>query len=554
MFAQPQGLSALLKEGGKHFTGIDEAVARNIEACKAISTMTKTSLGPNSMNKLIINHIEKHFVTSDTAIILKELDVVHPAAKLLVTAAETQELEFGDATNLVISFAGQLLSQAEELLKLGLHVADVIAGYDCGIKCVEKEMKSLTCWTVSDLKDKNQIKKAVKTCISSKLYGLEDTVSQLVADAVVQVMPTKPVDFDVDCVRVACINGCSVEASFTLDGMVINKPPTGTELKKEKCKVLVLGCGLEMTSTETKGTVLLKNAQELLDFTRGEEEAMERAIKEIVDAGVQVIVAHGTISDIAQHYCNRYKVLTVKTSSKFELRRICRTLGATALVRLGAPTAEEMGYATLVESREIASTSATFMQSADSRVATIVLRGATGNVLEEVERSINDAVQVIRCVTRPVETAPMFVAGGGGCECELATRVAALGVATTGLPQHSLLKFGEALQVVASVLSENTGLNSVEAVAEVLAAHKKGMSNACIDVTAGSGCRVTASARTTSTIDAQTESILDHMDAKLSALRLGTEAALTVLRVDQIIMAKPAGGPKPRDQGAPDDD
>uniref|UniRef100_A0A0G4FZU3 CCT-theta n=1 Tax=Chromera velia CCMP2878 TaxID=1169474 RepID=A0A0G4FZU3_9ALVE len=574
MFGQPQGLQALLKDGAKQFTGIDEALLKNIEAVRNLSEITRTSLGPNSMQKLIINHIEKHYVTSNAAKMVSELEVMHPAAKLVVGAASMQEQEFGNATNFVVTFAGELLTQAEALCKMGLHTADIIKGFERALATVEETLPGLTCWSLTDLKDTKQVQKAVKPAIAAKQYGLETELSALVAEAVTKVMPSDPKKFDVDNVRVAKINGSSLSNSFVVEGMVVGRPPSGTEQQKLNCKVLVLGCGLEMTGTETKGTVLLHNAEELLNFTKGEENKMEEVIKEIKDTGVEVIVSHGNIAEIAQHFCNKYKILTIKIQSKFELRRICRTLGATALVRLGAPLPEEMGTAESVEVVEMASQKATVLKAKDTKVSTIVLRGASSNALEEVERAIDNAIQTVRAGTKDSK----FVPGAGASEIELALVLRKTGVMETGLDQYAVLKFGEALECVPKILAENAGFRATDTVTELYAAHQAGgLKTAGVDVDGGqpfgssperdaalkpvaearsrAGAAVAASDDTAShVICSATLGVVDHMQTKLWAIKLSTDAVLTVLRVDQIIMSKPAGGPKPKEGGPGDDD
>jgi T-complex protein 1 subunit theta len=189
MFQNVGGIQSLLKEGGRHFAGMDEALLKNIDAAKQIGTMTRSSFGPYGLNKLIVNHLDKHFVTRDAAVILEEMDVVHPAAKLVVMAAKSQEQECGDGTNLVTIFAGELLTQAEELLKQGIHSSDVIRGYEIGIDAIVKELGNLSCYSVSDVRNKDQLEKVLRPVLGTKQYGQEDFLAKLVAEACVSIMP-----------------------------------------------------------------------------------------------------------------------------------------------------------------------------------------------------------------------------------------------------------------------------------------------------------------------------------------------------------------------------
>jgi T-complex protein 1 subunit theta len=321
--------------------------------------------------------------------------------------------------------------------------------------------------------------------------------------------------------------------------MAIAREPLGVEKFKEKAKVAVFAQGIETQSTETKGTVLLNNAEELMSFTKNEEDRMETFIKEIKDAGVDVVVSGGGVSEIAIHYLNKYRILCIKITSKFELRRVCRTVGATAIIRTGPPIPEEIGFVESIKLDEIASQKLTIIKSRDAKVSTIVLRSASPNVLDELERSIDNAVNVVRCVTK----SPNFVAGAGATEIEMAHQLQQFGATVPGLDQYAVLKFSDALEVVPRVLAENAGHNHVDAITALYTAHEKGEKSAGIDVDSPS-----------MVCNAAEKGILDHCESKRWAMRFTIDAVLTVLKVDQIIMAKQAGGPKPPEGGDNDDD
>jgi len=529
MFQNQGGLQSMLKEGGKHFSGVDEALIRNIEACKNLAQITKTSLGPYGMNKLIVNHLGKHFVTSDTNTIVTELEVMHPAAKLLVMASKSQEQECGDCTNFVVSLGGELLARAEELLKEGIHASDVLKGYELARTKALDTLPSLKVWSCTDVRDVAQLEKCVKTAIASKQLGFEAPLAKLVAQSCVKVMPQKIANFDVDNVRVTKVQGGNPNSSFVVEGMAIARGPSGVINCKEKAKVAVYASGLEAAATEAKGTVLLSNAEELQNFTKGEELAMETFIKSIKEAGVDLVISGGAISEIAGHYLNKYKIMTLKIMSKFELRRVCRTVGATSIIRAGPPLPEELGYVESCKVEEVASTKLTILKTRDSKISTIVLRSASPNILDELERAIDNAVNVVRSVCKD----PHFLPGAGATEIELAHQIQQFGATVPGLDQYAVLKFAEALEVVPKVLAENCGHSHVDAITALYADHQKGKKSSGIDVEGGGLL-----------IDAAEEGILDHAESKKWAMRFAVDAVLTVLQVDQIIMAKQAGGPK----------
>ncbi|ERT02015.1 T-complex protein 1 subunit theta [Sporothrix schenckii 1099-18] len=526
----------LFKSGYNNYDSEDGAVLRNIDACRAISSTVQTSLGPFGRNKVVINHLQKMILTSDAATILRELDVVHPAAKLLVMASQQQEAEMGDATNLVIVLAGELLRKAEDLLRMGLKTADIVTGYERAQKFALETLEELVVDKVGDVRSQEELSKAIRTVVASKQSGSEDFLADLVAEAVLAVLPKNPALFNVDNIRVVKIMGGSLEQSRVVRGMVFPKAPDGTVKKASKAKVGVFSCPIDISQTETKGTVLLHNAKEMVDFTKGEEAQLEAVIKQLHDVGLRVVVAGSTVGELALHYLNRYGILVIKILSKFELRRICRVVGATPLARLGAPMPDEMGSIDVVETLEVGGDRVTvFRQESDgvTRTATLVLRGATQNHLDDVERAVDDGVNVVKAITKDARLVP----GAGSTETQLVERLQAFGEKTPGLAQYAIKKYGEAFEVVPRTLAESAGLDATEVLSHLYAsAHKKDEWTYGVDVENDDG---------TGTLDAKDEGILDLLASKSWAIKLATEAARTVLSVDQIIVARQAGGPKP---------
>lgn len=394
--------------------------------------------------------------------------------------------------------------------------------------------------------------------VASKQSGTEDTLAALVAEAVLAVLPKNPVNFNVDNVRVVKIMGGSLEQSKVVKGMVFGREPDGVIKKASRAKVGVFSCPIDISQTETKGTVLLKNAQEMVDFTKGEEDRLETAIKELYDSGLRVLVAGSTVGDLAMHYLNRFNILVVKVLSKFELRRLCRVVGATPLARLGAPMPDEMGQIDVVETSEIGGDRVTVFRQEDAnavtRTATIVLRGATQNHLEDVERAIDDGVNAVKAITKD----PRLVPGAGATEIQLVERLTNFADRTPGLPQHAIRKYAEAFEVIPRTLAESAGLDATEVLSRLYTAHHR-TAGAESSEEEGSSSEEEEPYWTTGvdlevgesdgTLDTVEEGILDLMAAKMSAIRLASESARTVLSVDQIIVSRQAGGPKPPQGG-----
>jgi len=387
----------------------------------------------------------------------------------------------------------------------------------------------------------DELSKALRTVIAAKQSGNEEFLAEIVSEAVLAVLPKNTFNFNVDNIRVVKIMGGSLEQSTVVKGMVFAREPEGKVTKVTKAKVGVFSCPIDISQTETKGTVLLKNAKEMLDFTKGEEHQIENIIKELHDSGLRVVVAGSTVGELAQHYLNRYNILVIKILSKFELRRLCRVVGATPLARLGAPMPDEMGNVDVVETLEIGGDRVTVFRQENetTRTATLVLRGATQNHLDDIERAVDDGVNVVKAITRDARLVP----GAGATEMQLIERITAFGDKTPGLAQYAIRKYGEAFEVIPRTLAESAGLDATEVLARLYSAHasqkaKKGSTEwtAGIDID---------NENSTGILDSKEEGILDLLIVKLWAIKLATEAARTVLSVDQIIVARQAGGPKP---------
>ncbi|KAG4123175.1 hypothetical protein ERO13_D11G310200v2 [Gossypium hirsutum] len=540
---QPHGIQSMLKEGHKHLSGLDEAVLKNIDACKQLSTITRTSLGPDGMNKMVINHLDKLFVTNDAATIVNELEVQHPAAKILVLAGKAQQEEIGDGANLTISFAGELLQNAEELVRTGLHPSEIISGYTKAItktleileELVEKGSETM------DVRNKEQVVSRMKAAVASKQYGLEDILSSHIADACIQVCPKNPVNFDVDNVRVSKLVGGVLHNCTVIRGMVLKGDAVGSIKRVEKAKVAVFATGVDSSATETKGTVLIHSAEQLENYAKTEEAKVEELIKAVADSGAKVIVSGGAVGEMALHFCDRYKLMVLKISSKFELRRFCRTTGTSALLKLSQPKPDDLGFVDSISVEEIGGSRVTVVRSEDggNKVATVVLRGSTDSILDDLERAVDDGVNTYKAMCRDSRIVP----GAAATEIELARRLKEFSFKETGLDQYAIAKFAESFELVPRTLAENAGLNPMDIISKLYEKHASGNAKVGIDLRGDDPedgvCK-----------DVSTVNVWDLYVTKFLALKYAADAACTVLRVDQIIMAKPAGGPARRDQPA----
>lgn len=296
-------------------------------------------------------------------------------------------------------------------------------------------------------------------------------------------------------------------------------------------------CPIDIQATETKGTVLLKTAEELMKFSSGEENVLEAQIKAIADSGAKVIVSGGKYGDLALHYINKYKLMAVRLNSKFDIRRLCKTVNATPLTKIVAPTSEELGYVDSVHIDEIGGTSVVVFEqnSKAGNISTIVIRGSTENIMDDIERAINDGVNTFKGLTKD----PRLVAGAGACEIEIARQVLEYSETLPGLEQYSVGKFAEALQSLPVIIAENGGINQQGILSLLLASHQEGNKNAGVDIESDSP----------TVKDATLCSIYDLYLAKYWGIKYASNVTTTILQIDQIICSKPAGGPKPPAQG-----
>lgn len=535
---QPYGIQSMLKEGHRHLSGLEEAVLKNIEACKQLSQITRTSYGPNGMNKMVINHLDKLFVTNDAGTIVNELEVQHPAAKLLVIAGKAQQEEIGDGANLTISFAGELLQNAEELIRMGLHPSEIVTGYT---KAINKTLELLEELLEEgsenmDVRNKDEVILRMRSPVASKQFGLENVLCPLIAEACIQVCPKNPANFNVDNVRVAKLLGGGLLNCSIVRGMVLKSDAVGTIKRIEKAKVAVFVSGVDTTATETKGTVLIHSAEQLENYAKTEEAKVEELIKAVADSGAKVIVSGGSVGEMALHFCERYKLMVLKILSKFELRRFCRTTGAVAMLKLGQPNPDDLGHVDSVSVEEIGGVRVTVVRNEEggNSVSTVVLRGSTDSILDDLERAVDDGVNTYKAMCRDSRIVP----GAAATEIELAKRLKEFSFKETGLDQYAIAKFAESFEMIPNTLAENAGLNAMEIISSLYAEHASGNSKVGIDLEEGA-CK-----------DVSIMKIWDLYVTKLFALKFAAEAACTVLRVDQIIMAKPAGGPRRPQQGA----
>lgn len=482
------------------------------------------------MNKLVINHLEKIIVTSDCASIVKELEIEHPAAKLLQMAATAQEEECGDGTNLVVSFAGELLNHTEGLLRMGLHTSEIVEGLKkAGDYLFDDILPSLATSSVEDIRDEEALIKLVKPVVGSKQYGCEGILAPLIVDACLASMG-KSKALSSENIRVVKVLGGGISQSSVIHGMAFLRGAEGVVTSVSDAKITVFNCGIEASQTEAKGTVLMKDAEVLKSYNKSEENKMHEIIKSIAESGSKLIVTGGSISEMALHFINKYELMCLKISSKWELRRFCAATNSTALVRLGPATPDEMGYCSSTAVKEIGGKHVTVVHSSPtSPISTILLRASTSSTLQDLERAIDDGVNAIQTACRDARLLP----GAGATEVEASLQMKQYGDTCPGLDQYAIRSFAKALEFVPKTLAQNAGQDATTVLAALTASHVTGNKFSGVDILGENEI-----------LENVGDCVMDLYLTKRTALKLALDAALTVLKVDQIIMSKPSGGPK----------
>eukprot|EP01006_Ploeotia_vitrea_P026363 TRINITY_DN59351_c0_g1_i2.p2 TRINITY_DN59351_c0_g1~~TRINITY_DN59351_c0_g1_i2.p2 ORF type:complete len:462 (+),score=317.83 TRINITY_DN59351_c0_g1_i2:512-1897(+) len=448
-----------------------------------------------------------------------------------------QQQEIGDGINFLIVFTGELLNKAGELLYMGLHPNEIISGFSLALQKANEFLEQIVLGEVdkAGFNDVKVLQSIVRTAIMSKQNGNEDLLAGLVAKACHTVMPKNPFNFSVDNVRIVKVLGSSMHKSEVVRGMVVNRPPTGQVRKVKDAKIAIFTESIDAAQTDTKGTVLLESAADLLSYNEGEEKHMEKMIKSLADSGVRVVASGSTIGEMAQHFLDKNGILSVKIPSKFELRRLARASGAKMLVNIkGAVHPDDQGFFSNVYTREVGDQRVIVFEQDEkdsTQIATIMLRAPTYNILNDLERACNHGVNTCRMLGRDGR----YLAGAGASEIELARRIGEFGEKRKGLEQYAVKAFGEAFEVVPRTLAENTGLDEMEIVSKLYAAHEKGNINVGVDILGETIGDATSE---------ELGNIRDLLAVKANAIKLATDVAITVLRVDHIMMSKPAGGPR----------
>jgi thermosome len=536
--AQTQNLPVLiLKEGTSRTKGRDAQKA-NIMAAVTLAETVRSSLGPKGMDKMLVSGFGDVTISNDGATIVKEMDVQHPAAKMLVEVAKTQDAEVGDGTTTAMILAGALLKKAEDLLDQDIHPTVIIEGYK---KSMEKALDVVDKMaTQVEPMDKKRLREVAITTLSGKsvVTGHFERLAELVVEAVTQVAEKTGDKYsvDLDNVKLEKKKGETLDDTQLIRGVVLDKEVVhpGMPKRVENAKIAILDTAMEIEKTEITAKINITSPDQMKNFLDEEASMIKGMVDKVVASGANVVVVQKGIDDIAQHYLAKKNILALRRAKRSDIENLAKASGARIVTTLDDLSSKDLGFAKLVEEKRVGKDKMVFVEGCKNpKSVTILIRGGTDRMVDEAERSLHDA----KCVVRNVIQDPFLVAGGGAPEEEVATKLREFAKSFSGREQLAVLKFAEAIEEVPLTLAENSGLDPVDILVELRAAHSRGEKSAGVNVFGG---KVSDMARL---------NVLEPASVKKQAIKSATEAAITLLKIDDVIAASAPKGPAPGEHG-----
>ncbi len=529
----------LLKEGTSETKG-REAQRNNIAAAKIIAEIVQTSLGPRGMDKMLVDSLGDVTITNDGATILKEIDVQHPAAKMLVEIAKTTDNEVGDGTTSAVVLAGSLLENAESLLTQDVHPTIIVDGYRKAAKKARQYLQDIADTVTAN--DKPTLLKIAKTAMQTKLVSKDSGyLAELVVKAVLAVAVKEGTNFSVDedNIKVEKKAGGSVRDSVLIEGIVLDKEVIHAGMPKEvnDAKIALINNALEISKTETDAKINISNPQQIKSFLDEENKMLKSMVDKVIGSGATVVLCQKGIDDMAQHYLAKANILAVRRVKESDLTKLAKATGARIVTNLDDLFEKDLGSAETVEERKIEEDRWVFIEGCKHpKSVSLLLRGGSQRVVDEVERSIHDAIMVVRDVME----VPSIVAGGGAPETYVATKIRSWSKSLEGREQLAAEKFADSLESIPLALAQNTGMDPIDTLATLRSKQIKGEKWAGIDV---------LKARV---VNMKSSDIIEPLSVKHQVVSAASEAACMILRIDDVIaVAKSAAPPPGAGGGAP---
>jgi len=512
----------ILREGASRSRG-QEAQHANIMAAQIVAESVKSALGPRGMDKMLVDSFGDVTITSDGRTVLDEMDIQHPAAKMMVEVAKTQDDEVGDGTTTSVIIAGELLAKAETLIEKNVHPTVIIDGYR---KAADKALETLEKIAIKiSPTDKNAIKKVAMTSMASKLVsGSREYLGEIATSAILQVAVKTGDGYkvDIDNVKVEKKPGESLTDTKLINGIVLDKEAVHSGMPKrvEKAKIALIDTALEIEKTEFDAKINIESPEQMDAFLKQEENMIKDMVEKVVAKGATVILCQKGIDDLAQHFLSRKGILAVRRVKKSDMEALAKATGGQVVTNLDDLSAKDLGYAQLVEERKIGDDKMTFIEGCKNPLAvTILIRGGTERIVDEAERSLHDAL----CVVGDVVEEPKILAGGGAPEMEVSKVLKEYAESLPGREQLAVMQFAEALEAIPTTLAENAGLDPIDIISELRANHEKGKVWAGVDVNAGKAG------------DMEKAGVFEPIVVKKQIIKSCSEAACLILKIDDVI-------------------
>jgi archaeal chaperonin len=521
----------ILKEGSSQNRG-KEAQRNNIAAAKLISEIVRTSLGPRGMDKMLVDSLGDVTITNDGATMLKEIDVQHPAAKMLVEVSKTTDNEVGDGTTSAVVLAGALLEKAEELLDKDVHPTVIVDGYSKAAKRAIEALEEVAEKVTPN--DREWLVKVARTSMQTKLVSREaEELGELVVDAVLAVSEKTEKGFkvDIDNVKVEKKPGGSMKDTRLIQGIVLDKEVVHSGMPKrvEKAKIALVSAPFEIEKTEFDAKLNINDPSMMKKFLDEETKMLKGMVDKVAEVGGNVVICQKGIDDIAQHYMAKAGILAVRRAKESDMTKLARATGGRVVNNFADLTTSDLGSAALVEERKVEEDKWVFVEGCKNpKAVTILLRGGTQRIVDEGERSLHDAIMV----TKDVMEKPAIVAGGGAAEAEAAYQVMKWAEKLTGREQLAAEKFAEALETIPIALALNAGMDPIDAQVDFRAKHAT-ENGKWFGIEAADG----------KVKDMYLRQVFEPLAVKIQIIRSATEAASMILRIDDVIAAGKSKGP-----------
>jgi thermosome len=528
----------LLKEGSSENKG-REAQKNNIQAAKIIAEIVRSSLGPRGMDKMLVDALGDVTITNDGATILKEIDVQHPAAKMLVEISKTTDSEVGDGTTSAVVLAGALLENAESLLTQNVHPTVIVDGYRKASRKALQYLKEIAEEVTAN--DKSILTKIARTSMQTKIVRKDsDYLADLIVKAVISVAEKDNNKFviDQDDVKVEKKAGGSMKDSVLIEGIVLDKEVihSGMPKKITDAKIALINSALEIDKTEFDAKINISNPQQMKTFLDEENRMIKNMVDKVIASGANILLCQKGIDDMAQHYLARAGILAVRRVKESDLTKLAKATSARIVTNLDDLFEKDLGSAQLVEERKIEEDRWVFVEGCKNpKSVTLLLRGGSQRVVDEVERSVHDALMVVKDVMEN----PAIVAGGGAPETYAATKIRSWAKSLEGREQLAVEKFADSLEIIPLTLSENAGMDPIDTLTNLRSKQLKGEKWTGIDVMKGKVSNM------------KTSEIIEPLAVKNQIVSSATEAACMLLRIDDVIAIAKSAGPPGGEGGMP---